>query len=37
MVNETRTWKLKIENKDLLFVDFQQKKIQNLHKPYMSS
>ena len=30
--NPTRIWKLKLENKDLLFVAFQQKKPQSLHK-----
>ena len=30
MVNPTRIWKLKLENKDILFVAFQQKKIQSL-------
>ena len=28
--NPTRIWKLKLENKDILFVAFQQKKIQSL-------
>ena len=37
MVNETKIWKLKLESKDLLFVAFQQKKPQNLHKLCMSS
>ena len=37
MVNATRIWKLKIDLKDLLFVAFQQKKLQSLHKPFMSS
>ena len=37
MVNPTRTWKLKLEIKDLLFIAFQQKKLQSLHKPFMSS
>ena len=32
MLNETRTWKLKLEIKDLLFIAFQQKKPQSLHK-----
>jgi len=34
--NPTRIWKLKLENKDLLFVAFQQKKPQSLHKLCMS-
>ena len=37
LVNPTRIWKLKIESKNLLFVTFQQKKPQSLHKPCMSS
>ena len=37
LVNSTRIWKLKHEIKDLLFVAFQQKKLQSLHKPFMSS
>ena len=37
LVNPTRTWKLKFESKDLLFVAFQQKKPQSLHKLCMSS
>ena len=36
MVNPTRIWKLKFKIKDILFVAFQQKKIQNLSEPSMS-
>ena len=37
MVNATRIWKLKFDLKDLLFVAFQQNKLQSLRKPFMSS
>ena len=37
LVNPTRIWKLKFDFKDLLFVAFQQKELQSLHKPFMSS
>jgi hypothetical protein len=37
MVNSTRTWKLKIENKDLLFVAFQLKTLPKAKSQHESS